>query len=341
MSKLLVHIQSCEDLQIAAEAQADIILISADDAVVHEKFLRELLSDYSNRQLHLWLICNKKIANKHSAFKIFNPDAVVLSLSFNNDDQKELATFQSHFDYYQTIAMVNMMQNADFTFIQNIEKNGFNGLIWQYNNFESPLLSLHDISEIGDVLSKTQKIGLKTGFLGDIEAPDIPRLLPFTPNWLGFCIKKPIKPGHFGDSETNRLIRALVPFELQNHEIAEKNTLGTDRIIVEDFILPIEIGAYRGEYGRQQKVRFNIIADVVRQTRNPEDMRHIFSYDLILDGIKTLVSLGHVELVETLAERIAAFILAYPLVQKVIVRVDKLELGPAAVGVEIERINIS
>jgi dihydroneopterin aldolase len=49
------------------------------------------------------------------------------------------------------------------------------------------------------------------------------------------------------------------------------------------------------------------------------------------------VAEGHVDLVEILAERIAGQVLGQPCVAKVVVRVEKLDLGPEAVGVEITR----
>ena len=66
-------------------------------------------------------------------------------------------------------------------------------------------------------------------------------------------------------------------------------------------------------------------------------MRHVFSYDVIMDGIRTIVARGHVELSEALAEQVAAHVLEDPRVMRVTVRVEKLELGPGGVGVEIER----
>jgi dihydroneopterin aldolase len=84
-------------------------------------------------------------------------------------------------------------------------------------------------------------------------------------------------------------------------------------------------------------VRFDVTADVLRVTKNPEDMRHVFSYDIIMDGIRAIVARGHVQLSETLAEQVAAHVLENPRVARVTVRVEKLELGPGGVGVEIER----
>jgi dihydroneopterin aldolase len=66
-------------------------------------------------------------------------------------------------------------------------------------------------------------------------------------------------------------------------------------------------------------------------------MRDVLSYDVIMDAIRIVVASGHIPLVETLAERIAAGLLEYPRVTSVTVRVEKLEVGPGAVGVEIIR----
>ena len=104
-----------------------------------------------------------------------------------------------------------------------------------------------------------------------------------------------------------------------------------------DFLLPVQIGAYSFEHGHTQKVRFDVTADVLRVTKNPEDMRHVFSYDIIMDGIRAIIARGHVELSETLAEQVAAHVLEDPRVVRVTVRVEKLELGAGGVGVEIER----
>jgi hypothetical protein len=56
-----------------------------------------------------------------------------------------------------------------------------------------------------------------------------------------------------------------------------------------------------------------------------------------MDGIRTIVAKGHVQLSEALAEHVAELVLENPRVMRVTVRVEKLELGPGGVGVEIER----
>jgi dihydroneopterin aldolase len=50
-----------------------------------------------------------------------------------------------------------------------------------------------------------------------------------------------------------------------------------------------------------------------------------------------IVAQEHIPLVEMLAERIAAVMLTHRRVTSVTVRVEKLEIGPAGIGVEIVR----
>ena len=198
-------------------------------------------------------------------------------------------------------------------------------------------------------------LGLTAGLAGSLEAPDIPRLLPFAPDFLGFrgalCGGKGRTDGI--DPAALAQIRALIPEEGRKGRSARVDyrllaargyapgaidpALGTDKIFVRDFVLPVEIGAYSFEHGHTQKVRFDVTADVLRVTASPEDMRHVFSYDLIMDGIRAIVARGHVQLSEALAEQVAAHVLEDPRVARVTVRVEKLELGPGGVGVEIER----
>jgi dihydroneopterin aldolase len=110
-----------------------------------------------------------------------------------------------------------------------------------------------------------------------------------------------------------------------------------DRVYVRDFVLQISIGAYRHERDRPQRVRFDVVAEVPRSSSAGDDIGKVFSYDVILDTIRALVENRHVNLVETLAEEIAAHLLQQRRVAGVTVRVEKLDIAPAVVGVEIVR----
>jgi len=111
-----------------------------------------------------------------------------------------------------------------------------------------------------------------------------------------------------------------------------------DLIFVHDFVLPVRIGAFDSEHEKPQQVRFTVDACIVRPDRTPERLHEVFSYDLITEGIRAIVAHGHIHLVETLAERIAAMVLAHSQILSVTVRVEKLEVIPgSSVGVQITR----
>jgi len=114
----------------------------------------------------------------------------------------------------------------------------------------------------------------------------------------------------------------------------------TDRIFVHDFVLPVRIGAFDSEHEAPQRVRFNVDARIARPAQVPERLHEVFSYDVFTDGIRAIVAQGHVHLCETLAARIAEMALSHAEILSVTVRVEKLDVGPYSVGVEIERTRI-
>lgn len=111
------------------------------------------------------------------------------------------------------------------------------------------------------------------------------------------------------------------------------------KVLIGDLVLKAEIGVFRREKGKRQRVRFNIELGVVDRPPRQDRRAEIVCYDRIVTGLRALVAEGHVNLVETLAERAAALCLAVPSALYVRVRVEKLDIykDAAAVGVEIER----
>ena len=87
-----------------------------------------------------------------------------------------------------------------------------------------------------------------------------------------------------------------------------------------------------------QRVRFNVVVEV-RSAANPEadDVDRILSYDTIVEAIDTELQAERLNLLETLAARIAERILVHPLAARCFVRIEKLDRGPFALGVEIVR----
>jgi dihydroneopterin aldolase len=119
------------------------------------------------------------------------------------------------------------------------------------------------------------------------------------------------------------------------HPATAEDDAVSERIFVRDYVLPVRIGAYSHERDAPQKVRFDVSVDVSRSHAAPPGMGQVLSYDLITDGIAAIVAEGHVDFVETLAERIGKHVLRDPRARRITVRVEKLELGPGGVGVEL------
>jgi dihydroneopterin aldolase len=254
------------------------------------------------------------------------------------------------------IAVLFADRDPDLGLLDVFAKHGFHGvMVDTADKTRGRLLDHLPPEHIPVFVDRARSLGLKVGLSGSLETPDIPRLLPFAPDFLGFrgalCDRSERTASI--SMEAVKHIRSLIPEERQADQSASVDyrllaargyapgqgdpTLGTDKIFVRDFVLPVQIGAYSFEHGHTQKVRFDVTADVLRVTKNPEDMRHVFSYDIIMDGIRAIIARGHVELSETLAEQVAAHVLEDPRVVRVTVKVEKLELGAVGVGVEIER----
>jgi len=110
-----------------------------------------------------------------------------------------------------------------------------------------------------------------------------------------------------------------------------------DRIFVRGLVLPVAIGVYDEEQGVTQKVSFTIEASVAPGSPQRDAIAEVPSYDDLVGAVRAVVAAGHINLVETMAERIAERCLADKRIVSVLVRVEKLERGPASVGVEIVR----
>jgi len=110
-----------------------------------------------------------------------------------------------------------------------------------------------------------------------------------------------------------------------------------DRIFVSDYVVGCAIGVYAEEHGVTQTVRFNVEAVLGGDVKSVRDeIEEVPSYTDIIDAIDETAASGHIRLVETFAERIAARLLQDKRIVSVKVRLEKLERGPAR-GVEIAR----
>jgi 7,8-dihydroneopterin aldolase/epimerase/oxygenase len=111
-------------------------------------------------------------------------------------------------------------------------------------------------------------------------------------------------------------------------------------VFVRDLALSCSIGVHRHEHDVNQRVRVNLDL-AVREGKGDldDDLANVVCYEQIVDGVRAIVARGHINLVETLAEEIAAMCLEDTRVCSARVRVEKLDVfsDVGSVGVEIER----
>ena len=114
------------------------------------------------------------------------------------------------------------------------------------------------------------------------------------------------------------------------------------RVFLRDMVVGAQIGVYPHEEGVDQRVRVNIdfgVRDEPGLLVGRDDLSRTVSYERLVQMVRRIIGEGHVRLVETLAERIAAGALADERIRVVRVRVEKLDVFTEleSVGVEIER----
>ena len=256
------------------------------------------------------------------------------------------------------VALVGMMfadENPDFALLAELGKLGFKGVMLDTRDKSRGRLIAHlEVVQLNQFCSQCRVLNLMSGLAGSLEAPDVPRLLLVRPDVLGFrgaLCHAHDRQGAI-DSHAVALIRDLIPRERPEADASPKidwrllarGIIGgrdhegeLDRVFVRDFVVSAEIGAYDFERAIHQRVVFDVETLVRRAGAHADDMRSIFSYDLILDAIRLVVGRGHVDFVETLAEEVAAVLLQHARVRTVRVNIRKLDVIEGAVGVEIRR----
>jgi 7,8-dihydroneopterin aldolase/epimerase/oxygenase len=124
----------------------------------------------------------------------------------------------------------------------------------------------------------------------------------------------------------------------EERSVASASADPRDRISLRDHVVEVEIGAFQKERGHRQRVMFNVVVEV-RPAPQPlnDDVDRILSYDRITESIAAELAAERLNLLETLAERVAERILAEPQAMRAFVRIEKLDVGPYKLGVEIVR----
>ena len=107
------------------------------------------------------------------------------------------------------------------------------------------------------------------------------------------------------------------------------------KVFVTGVEVQAEIGVYRHEVGRLQPLIVDIELDV--PTAGAEKLADTLNYETLLKAAQDTAAAGHIQLVETFAERLARACLADPRVTRARVRIEKpLALAPHATGAGVE-----
>ncbi len=123
--------------------------------------------------------------------------------------------------------------------------------------------------------------------------------------------------------------------------------LGIRHVFLRDMVLLASIGIYAHERAARQRIRINVDLGVVDDGALPmsrapvgrDELSRVVDYEALAVLVRDLCTAGHVNLVETLAERIAEATLRDPRVISARITLEKLDIfaDVASAGVTVER----
>lgn len=126
-------------------------------------------------------------------------------------------------------------------------------------------------------------------------------------------------------------------------------TRATRHMFIRDLVLTASIGVYPHEHAARQRIRINIDlavtddggAKLSRAAVGQDDLSRVVDYEAIVNRVRAIAAAGHIQLVETLAERLCEACLADARILIARVRVEKLDVfaDATSAGVEVERRN--
>jgi dihydroneopterin aldolase len=109
-------------------------------------------------------------------------------------------------------------------------------------------------------------------------------------------------------------------------------------LLLRDFNVPAHIGVNHQEQGRKQILRINLCAYVGAPASGLDQLSDVLDYDKLRGGILDIIGAGHINLLETLGERIVQMCFSYPQVRGVHLQIAKPEAhADCEVGYETMR----
>ena len=112
------------------------------------------------------------------------------------------------------------------------------------------------------------------------------------------------------------------------------------KVLIKELILNIKLGYFDFEKKNPQKVKFSLEANYKdKKPTNDRDLKSIVNYDKLVRLIKKLVKNKHYNFLETLAEDIFNEIFKDRRIDKIVLKIEKLEIMKdcSSVGIEISK----
>ena len=112
------------------------------------------------------------------------------------------------------------------------------------------------------------------------------------------------------------------------------------KVLIKELILNIKLGYFDFEKKNPQKVKFSLEANYKdKKPTNDRDLKSIVNYDKLVRLIKKLVKNKHYNFLETLAEDIFDEIFKDKRIDKIVIKIEKLEIikNCSSVGIQISK----
>ena len=112
------------------------------------------------------------------------------------------------------------------------------------------------------------------------------------------------------------------------------------KILIKDLILDLKLGYFDFEKEKDQKVKFSLEVNYQdKKPSNDKDLKSIVNYDKIVKLIKKLAKNKHYNFLETLAEDVFDELFKDRRIDKISLRIEKLEIMKdcSSVGIQISK----
>ncbi len=112
------------------------------------------------------------------------------------------------------------------------------------------------------------------------------------------------------------------------------------KVLIKELILNLKLGYYEFEKEKPQRVKFSLEIDYKdKKPSNDKDLKSIVNYSKVVKVIKKLVNNKHYNFLETLAEDVFYELFKDKRIEKINLKIEKLEIMKdcSSVGIQISK----